>query len=60
MSEADIVGLILILIFIIIFAMVSLYEITYEREKSGDRSKRQREALALDANFGLEHISNEA
>jgi len=34
MSEADIVGLILILIFIIIFARASLYEITYERKKS--------------------------
>jgi formate hydrogenlyase subunit 3/multisubunit Na+/H+ antiporter MnhD subunit len=34
MSEADTVGLILILIFIIILAMVRLYEITYEKEQS--------------------------
>lgn len=31
MSEADTVGLILVLILIIIFAMASLYEFTHER-----------------------------
>lgn len=39
MSEADIAGLILVLILIIIFAMSSLYEFTYERGKS--RKKRK-------------------
>jgi len=37
MSEADTVGLILVLILIIIFAMVGLYEITFERGKSRKR-----------------------
>ena len=37
MSEADTVGLILVLILMIIFAMVGLYEITFEGRKSRRR-----------------------
>ena len=35
MNQADIVGLILILVLLMFFLMVSLYEVVYKEEKEG-------------------------